>query len=146
MSGDQENPTAPRPDRSELFSTSLAAREIRMVARTFRWTALAGLAFSAAMLVQSVPNIRLAQDANESTLWWAMVPTSLLFGAAFFALLVATKNLNTGHPSGRKQAILACHLMYFGLPLFTIVGWICKRKIIQHYDDYCELVGHFRRK
>ena len=111
-----------------------------MVARTFRWTALAGLAFSAAMLFQAFQNIRVAQDKTDVVLWWALVPTSVVLGGAFFGLMFATNNLCAGHPSGRKQALLACHLMFVGIPLFTIVGWICKQKIIRHYDDYLKLL------
>ena len=104
------------------------------VARTFRWLALAGMAFSTGVVCQAVFNLQATPAGDDSAMaWWVMLSLAMLFFIAFFRLLLTARNLAEGRPSAEKQAIRACHWMYLGFPLLTLVGWICKRKLADHF-------------
>lgn len=103
------------------------------VARTFRWTALAGICFSTAVFCQGIFNLRVTPAGDPSiTSWYVLLGISVAFAVLFFLLLVTAKHLAIGHPRGHAHARLACRLMYLGFPLLTLLGWLCQRKLREH--------------
>jgi hypothetical protein len=110
----------------------VAVGPIPTVARTFRWLALAGLAFTAALLGKTLFNLQRTGDDGAA---WVVLTLAFLFGLGFMSLLFIAKNLLNGHPAGRHQAIWACRIMYLGFPMLTVVGVLCKRQLDQHFPS-----------
>ena len=128
-----ELPKDELPKNELVAGVTELAGPLYSVARTFRWTALAGTAFATSVICQAAFNIRATPEGDDSALeWWGMMVIALLFFVAFFRLLIVARDLAVGHRTGHRRAIWACHLMYLGFPLLTLVGWICKRKLLEH--------------
>jgi hypothetical protein len=138
----ESQPSAPQPSESRssesrpFYGVTELAGPLYSVARTFRWIALAGMAFATGVFCQAIFNLQATPAGDDSaTTWWVMLASAVAFFAAFFRLLVTARNLAVGDPAAPRQAFRACYWMYLGFPLLTIVGWICKRKLDEHFSQ-----------
>ncbi len=133
------NPYAPPQGVSERLPDP--AREIRVVARVFRWVGWVGTVLYLPMTLGTVGALIYSLLAEPVDSPLVLAGASLVNGGVLFVsitFLRTAKGLLNKHPlSQRAATVLSCVLL-LGFPIFTIVGAICLCKVRRHFAHYCE--------
>lgn len=139
MDDTRENPYASPQAVSERLTDS--EREIRTVARVFRWIGWVGVILYFPVIVMNVGALIYSLLVEPVNSPMVLAGASLLHGGILFVsftFLRTAKGLANKHPlSGRAAKVLSCILL-LGFPLFTIVGAICLHKVRRHFSAFCQ--------
>jgi hypothetical protein len=113
---------------------------LNQVARIYRWlgwigSVVYGLIFVSNIVV--VIQILFDLKAYKEPLWFFCSITivhGLIFWLAITYLRTSNSILRRDY-SKRQTAIVLAWIMMLGFPIFTIVGYICRRELLRHFHD-----------